>query len=503
MVSIKCLGVTVELSEAEHTALMDKPVGSVRLFALAHLAAAKEKNESCSRHEAVELRDSIEEYRPPRGRKLFELPRGEASALYAAPSAGAVRSSAETRRAHRLYKITAMSWDDIKKSTCVLQELLPLLCGQAQHLNRAESITVWMFASMLARTFVKLCPRAPKTSEELNNFVRGTTFSSNSKHPVVLTALCILKLDNPFAGPQSGFLSSAWLVRQHLPYKVNAAGTDADHLIKMFAGLMDAAASVSDGLRYIYLLSQNRLPVFYERLLRLCGGSLMVLGNDVAAVNELVDILVRHKVPLTNPADVHASNRNAHSLTWGLKSNAKAFDEMSEVQDWRGLLQVCAKVPVIKAGFSRSHFAAGVVMSGALQHKYPMWKAKCKIILSRELFGRDMEEADFAGCGNNVIEFFACFGITGLKEITRFYTQWYNETRRALKDVVIDVDFSENICGDQNNESGMEQQRAIALADFLSFENPQSQICMAVKKVQRLLGCCAAKNIRAQHLFQD
>jgi hypothetical protein len=269
----------------------------------------------------------------------------------------------------------------------------------------------------------------------------------------------------------------------------------------MFAGLMNAAGSVSDGLRYIYLLSQNRLPKFYECLLRLWNGSLKLLGDDVEAVNELVDTLVRENVPLTNPADTHASNRNAHSLTWGLKSNAHAFDEMSKVRDWCGLLHVCAKVPVIKSGFSCSHFAAGVVMSGVVQQKYPSWRKTCKIILHQEMFGRDMEEADFAGCGKNTEDFLACFGITGLKEIKTFYTQWYNEMRRTLKDVVIHVEISEKTLFAKNIGAEMMPHHFIALQDFLSFENPQSQICMTVKKVQRFLDCCAPKNLRTAHLL--
>jgi hypothetical protein len=82
----------------------------------------------------------------------------------------------------------------------------------------------------------------------------------------VVVALSLIKIKaNLFAGEQAG-LMGAWSCKQHLPHKSCADHSSPDHLVQMLASLMDATSSVADGLRYRYMLSQNRLPAFVDGL---------------------------------------------------------------------------------------------------------------------------------------------------------------------------------------------------------------------------------------------
>ena len=344
-----------------------------------------------------------------------------------------------------------------------------------------ETITVWMFAAMLSRCLTHACPTAPRTLEELNASVQGAQFKASSGHPVVVAAMHILKLTNPFGGAHSGFLSGAWVVRQHMPFKMKADGSDPDHLIVMFVSLIEAASSVADGIRYVYLLSQNRLPGFHQGLLALGGGTLPPLGEDVQAVSALADALQAAKVPITSHADVLASNRNYNSIVWGLKAQPASFTALATCTTWRSVLAACRTIPVVKAGFSGSHFMSGLVMAGSLQTRFPAWRESCGQMVREELFGRDMELADFAGYGSNTRRVFRALGVDDVKE---FYVQWFNSMRREFGDIVIDITFAPK------------DTYQFAIRDALSFENPQSQLCMTLKKLQQFLGSAHEKNIR-------
>ena len=162
----------------------------------------------------------------------------------------------------------------------------------------------------------------------------GTRMRSNKEIPAVVAALSLVKVKaNPFAGDQAGFLMGAWSCKQHLPYKIRADRSSPDHLVQMLASLMDATSTVADGLRYQYMLSQNRLPEFVDGLRKLWPQDLLELGEDTSMVSKLSDMLQKHHVPITSAADVTASNRNYSSLTWGLKSNAKAFSALGAKQN--------------------------------------------------------------------------------------------------------------------------------------------------------------------------
>ena len=170
---------------------------------------------------------------------------------------------------------------------------------------------------------------------------------------------------------------------------------------------------------------------------------------------------------------------------------------MVEVREWRELLAVCAGVPVVKQGFGRTHFAAGVVYGGTHQSRWTAWREACEHI-AQAMHADNMEEADFAGYGTNVEQLLSAFGIQGKRAVCRWYVEWLNSMRAAVGEDVI-VIKAERALSAATDEAALEW--TIRIADWLSWENPQSQLCMTAKKLQKLLGKLKKKNLRAQHAF--